>query len=72
MARNITSSENTIFDVTVELLTTSSVETSPEANVTPSESEPASEAKRPVRERRSPTKKRATTSSEMVQGDLWG
>ena len=63
---------DSIFDVTVELLTTTPVETSPEASVVPSESEPASEVKRPVRERRSPTKKRAATSSEIVQGDLWG
>jgi hypothetical protein len=63
---------DSIFDVTVELLATTPIETSSQAASAPSEPEPTSEVKRPVRERRSSTKKRVTTASEIVQGDLWG
>lgn len=63
---------DSIFDMTVELLSTISVESSLVESMAPVTSEPDSAPKKPGRERRLPAKKRVNTPPEAVQGDLWG
>jgi hypothetical protein len=63
---------DSIFDITVELLTATPVESATTDHVASVMPELDHEIKKPGRERRSSTKKRTTTTSEVVQGDLWG